>query len=729
MKIINIFTISNLKLRQLSIVVLSIQLIFLGLIGFDEIGIHIPILRELVGYIYLTFVPGILTLRILRLHKLDNIESLLYSSGISISILMFLGLLINTLYPYFRIQKPLSFAPIIISIYFVTIILLILCYIRDRDYSCENYVEIKDLLNYRIYILCLIPFLSLFGTYLVSIYNNNIVLLLLILIIATIPLLVGFNKLLYEDLYPLAVFVISISLLYHASLISQYLWGTDIHTEYFVSNLVQTSGFWNPNKYGSLYSLLSLNILSPIYSILLDMDTKWVLKIIFPFIFSFLPLGLYKILQEQTNAKIAFFSSFFFMSVTPFYTIMLEVPRQEVAEFFFILYFLLMVSDSINIVNKKILSIIFAFSLVVSHYGLACIYIFSLAFSWLILSIIKRYPNFDVFYLKNISTKKEILTSNFTILVLAFTILWYMTVSESSVFQAIIGIGKNIVITFFSGALDKNDVESLSILTMDTVSPLHSITKYLHLVSQLFISIGIFSVLFLKLDMKFRKEFLAYSITFLFITMFILIAPNSSSVMGITRLYPVLLLSLSQFLPLGCIFAIYTLLRSVNKAKKNFQDISFKCLSVFLSVFILFNSGFMYQIANDHPQSISLDSKLLHPRFVYNDGDMNGLTWLLKYIDKEKSTIYSDECEGPLVHESVDKNKIHLYDSKTDSLPLNSYVFMGPLNNNYNEIIDYSFDPTGYSRKYLKFNNSIFYHKVILCSDEIFDNGITYVYK
>jgi uncharacterized membrane protein len=48
----------------------------------DSIGITIPVLRQLIGFVYLTFMPGMVILRIFRLHQLGNIKAILYASGI-----------------------------------------------------------------------------------------------------------------------------------------------------------------------------------------------------------------------------------------------------------------------------------------------------------------------------------------------------------------------------------------------------------------------------------------------------------------------------------------------------------------------------------------------------------------------------------------------------------------------------------------------------------------------
>ena len=38
--------------------ILTVQLSLLGIIGLDLLGINIPLLREVIGFIYLVYIPG-----------------------------------------------------------------------------------------------------------------------------------------------------------------------------------------------------------------------------------------------------------------------------------------------------------------------------------------------------------------------------------------------------------------------------------------------------------------------------------------------------------------------------------------------------------------------------------------------------------------------------------------------------------------------------------------------
>jgi uncharacterized membrane protein len=379
------------EIKKFLKVVLAIQFAMWGVIGLDAIGLQIPIIRQLIGFIYLTFVPGIIILRILKLHKLGNIETLLYTVGLSIATLMFTGLFMNTVYPLFGISGPISLTPLIITISAVVVLLCVLGYVRDKDFSDPSIINVGDILFPPALFLCLIPFLAVLGTYLVNFHHNNLLLMFLIVIIALIVVLIGFDKFIPKNLYPLAVFVIAISLLYHASLISMYLWGWDVHLEYYLSNLVMGNSYWDSTIPITVNAMLSIVMVAPIYSLILNIDITWVFKIIYPLLFSLVPLGLYRVYQKQTDDKIAFLSCFFFTAFFSFWLI--SSRRQWIAEFFLVLLILPMIDKGMDKMKRSLLFIVFGVSLVVSHYGTSYIYMFCLISAWLILVFVDSGQN------------------------------------------------------------------------------------------------------------------------------------------------------------------------------------------------------------------------------------------------------------------------------------------------------------------------------------------------
>lgn len=651
--------------------VLAVQAAIIGVVALDVIGIHIPIIRQLISFIYLTFVPGIIILRILNLHKLSNIEALLYTVGLSIAILMFTGLFMNMVYPFFSISGPISITPLIITISAIVLVLCVLSYMRDKDFSDSSFIDFGEILSPPALFLCLIPFLAIFGTYLMNFYQNNIILMFLIIIIMLVFILIAFGKFIPTKLYPLAVFVIALSLLYHKSLISMNLWGCDIRYEYYLCNLVKMNSIWDPTMPGACNAMLSLVILAPIYSIVSNMDLTWVFKIIYPFLFSLVSLGLYRIYQKQTNDKIAFLACFFFVSQFTFYTEMVTLARQEIAELFLVLFILLMVDKGLNKMNRSFLFIVFGISLAVSHYGLSYIYMFCLIFAWLILVSMENpaiqklgndlYSKFDRYKNKEVTTnpiasniKNRTISSTFVLLFTTFTLIWYMNVSSSSVFNIIVNISNHVASSIFTDFLNPEAAQGLDIIMRKMSSPVREVTKYLYLLTQFFIAIGIITLLLKRRDPifeRFDKNYNAFSILNFLICISAIGLPYFASSLNTTRLYHITLLFLSPF----CVLGAEVVLKQISKLsdfishpcikQSIIMQTPFKVLSVILVIFFLFNAGFIHEIVGDEPASISLNSSM--DLALFNENEVSGAMWLLNSID-DSSKVYFDLYGGML---------------------------------------------------------------------------------
>lgn len=261
MQISNFLKMNDWESKKFLRTIVAINLAMLGSIGLDFIGLEIPILRQVVGFVYLTFVPGIIILRFLKLHRLSATETVLLSAGLSISFLMFSGFFLNTILSLLNIDSPLSLWNVVI---FITSLLVVLGILSCKMDSFSQYEMPPLEIPRSAFYLMLLPILSIIGTYFVNFHNNNILLLILIVLIVFIPVLIAFNRI-TPELYPLAVFTIAISLLFHKSLISLYLTGSDINTEYYFYKLVVNNAYWDLNIYQNVNAMLSIVILPSVY--------------------------------------------------------------------------------------------------------------------------------------------------------------------------------------------------------------------------------------------------------------------------------------------------------------------------------------------------------------------------------------------------------------------------------------------------------------------------------
>lgn len=637
--------------KHILTIYLVIQLAFIAAVGLDFVGINIPIFRQLVGFIYLTFLPGFAILRILKFNMSKLIDVFLYSIGLSLFFLMLIGVIINFLYRFIGIEKPFTEIFLILNISAAVSSLFILNYIQNSKGIFYISYDPKFLFSPSTLILLLLPILAVIGTFLVNSNKNNFLLLALIFILACLILLIAFSNFIPTNVFPLAIFVVSISLLFHYSLISRYLCGWDVFTEYYYSKLVITNSYWDYTIPHNVNAMLSTNILLPIYSILLNIDLILVIKVICPLIFALVPVVLYRIFQSQFNHIIAYLSSYFFVSLFVFFTEMLALVRQQFAEFFLVLLVLLMVDDKIDKVNRTILAILFSFSLIVSHYGLSYIYLSFFIFL-LIIYLFSKIPTSMIsknMYIQCLfsNDKKNLISSSFIILFVVFSLAYYIYVSNSSQFFNITKLLNHMFSSIFSEFLSHSTGVSVIAKSEDTL--LYSLWKILILLSQIFISIGIIESVINFNKYKLNTEFYFFSLINYCMLLCAVFFPYLSEFFNLARTYHISLIFLSPFCITG---GISVFNRIFNAIKVPFSlNRSLKMVSIFLFIFLLFNTKFIFAIANDKCTSISLaqntinDAKISDKLTFYSQYHPEGEILNAEWLSKNRNTnvaIYSD---------------------------------------------------------------------------------------
>jgi uncharacterized membrane protein len=722
MQIANPIQMNDWKIKKFFGIILAIELALWGFIGLDAIGIQFPIARELVGFIYLTFVPGVILLRILKIHGIGNIETILYSVGLSIVTLMSTGALMNALLPSLGISRPISTMPLLITISLIILILCTICYMRDRSFHSPNFIDFKGVLSPAVLFLCLIPFLAIFGTYAVNFYHLNTILVFMLLVISAIVVFISFDAFISHNMFPFAVFIIALSLLYHGSLISMYIWGWDINHELYLSNLVNTNCIWNPAIPYNCNAMLSIVMLAPIYSHILDLNITWIFKIIYPFLFSLVPLGLYRVFQKQADNRIAFVSCIFFVSLNCFYTEMLNLARQQIAELFLTLLILLMISKNMDKTKRAFLFIIFGMSLVVSHYGLSYIFMLCLILTWIMLVLAesprmkKRMSNpFSNFSRKNDElAHNRTINSAFVLLFITFALTWYIHFSDSSALNSIARIGKQIFGSIYTDFFDPDAVQGVIYITAKSKPGLlHDINKIMNYLNQFLIIIGVI-VLLLKINaFKFEREYIYFSVQNLVVCFTGVIVPFFASALHMTRLYHITLLFLAPICIIGGINVIQGIIKLVGISwTDRLMEISVKLLSIYFAIFLLYQSGIVFELTEDSSTSISLNSTMDYPKF--NDREVSGATWLNNVRDNKAT--FSDQFRRILLG-SFDWDQAKNISSETAS-----YVYLGTFNIMTGSIIEYYYIKSNLKTYYVR------YSSLIEDRDLIYSNGGASIY-
>ena len=697
----NPFQMNDWKFSQFIKSIILIQVLLLITCGLSLYGINIPVFTQLTGFIYLTFIPGYLILRILKLHNLGNVKSILYAAGLGITGAMLIGFLMNMIFPLFGILKPLSIIPLTGTMVLYVIILAILSYIRDKDFHNLSFMDTDDLLSPLTLFLCIIPFLAISGSYFVNFYNNNLISMLLFALIAVIVGLVGFNKI-PGKFYPFIVWIISISLLYASTLISTYIWGWDIQNEYFLANMVFNNSYWDFNFADAYNAMLSVVILGPVYSIFTNMDLIYVFKIIYPFLFSLVPLGLYNLFKGQTNSKIAFLASFLFVSFSSFFMILPSAGRAMIAELFLILLLLLILSKR----NKSlmVLLVIFSLGLVISHYSLTYFLLFVLISSFIFINLFYSYKWFIKYNGENFIFIMKILRLRINLFIIAlialFAYLWYGFLAKGMALKGFtdlfdvakenilknLGIfitkygltnfyflimGVLIFAVFLLAVLRfrKNKIKTgsenrlnsltglilqskrkylltavLSVITLvimvflvgNPQTWIVAVQRYLNFALVFFTLTGL-ALTFLNIY-KNSKEYFVLSIVAMAILITGIFFPVFESSFNITRIFQITFIFLSPFCIVGGIIVFKSIIKSFKRLDV-FHEKPLKIFSIFLILFMLFNTGFFSVLTNTSiPVHLSSESDIF-PRF--NQHETSGAQWL--YNHNAGGNIYGDE--------------------------------------------------------------------------------------
>jgi len=615
---------------------------------------------------------------------------------------MFTGFFMNMIYPSFGISGPISLTPLMITINAVVLVLCVLCYVRDKDFSDPSFIDIEEVLSPPVLFLCLIPFMAVLGTYLVNFQHTNILLMLMMIIIALVTLLICFDKFIPAKLYPLAIWVFAISVIYHNTLISMYLGIYDVFMEYRVVDLVINELLWDWTTGGAGNAVLSNVILAPVFYHICDLGLAWVFKIVYPLLFSLVPLGVYTIFQKEFDDKIAFLSCFLVISVVTFYTTIPSTTKQAIAEIFLMMMFMVMLDKNMNKLKKSFLLIIATISLIVSHYGTSYLamflLIFVLFFSLIETQMVKRLWRKVCFVFRrggwgadDLTMVDKAISPTFVLFYIIFTLAWYLYITDSSGLTAIVRIWNYIQDTIFTEFLNPETSRGAYMLTREMQSPLHTVYQKFNLTIQFFIGIGILKLLIKHKEMKLTKIYSIFSL-YWFIVCIIAITVSGFAAMSPGRLYHLSLLVLAPFSFIGSL-TILELIAKIFKMsleKKHIERLV-RGLCIFFIIYFLFNIGFIFEITKDHPHSISLSQDStkrfgdiedigLFYTFYMPEQDVFSARWLGAKMDTSariSATCGHGQGRGALhSYGAISQKEIYRLNNDTKKISEGDYIYL-----------------------------------------------------
>ena len=593
--------------------------------------LNFPLARVVIGIGYLTFVPGLILIKLLKLDSLGTLETVLYAVGFSVAFLMLSGLVINQFGYLVGLSFPLATLPL--SLFINTLIIVGAAVAHLRQGNRKQILPPKNVgFSRSMLLLTLIPVLSVVGAYFVDATGNNFILLIMILAIAGV-FSFSIIKERSPKTYAFAVLMIALALLMHVSLVSNYIlpYGGDSPVELYVFQNTRLSSQWNATfmfpadeGFGRFNAMLSITVLPTVYSNVLGMDPTWVFKIIYPLIFALVPLGLYVLWQPYIGKKLSFIAAFLFMAQSTFFTEMLALNRQMIGELFFVLLLFTLLNKKINREGKFIGFAILSFGLIFSHYALAEIFLFLVFAAWAT----------SAFYLKRPSFNLQL---SMIIFFFVAMFLWYIYTSGAVVFQSFMSFTGYITAQLgeFLNPASRGQAVLTGLGLAQSPSLLNTVSRGFAYLTEIFIVLGVFALLRKKLPFRFERDYVVFSVLTVVFLVFLTLVPGLANALSMTRFYHILLMILAPF----CAVGIWVFADLISKRKK---ELTFLALVVVVLVpYFLFQTNFAYEVAGTQSWSVPLSGYRMDPLQLYgSDGYIDnfsvyGANWVSSTVPYE----------------------------------------------------------------------------------------------
>lgn len=599
----------------------SLVFLFMGALILRILNI-LPFVYKPILLVYAVFIPGALILSSKYFTK-NLTRFVIYSVAVSIIVDYLLMLALNFVLPLFDISRPLRKKYVLLGFSIVVLIIILYSTIRDRNPIQKPWklpisvVQLSSILGGISIIL-----LSITGVLILNQYHTPIVLYLFLIEITVVVIM--FRKI-PTQLYPFMIFSISLAMLYHTSLVSDYLWGRDIFNEFFIFRIVYDLDRWIPNYIvDPLNTTLSITLLPIFFKYLLNLGLITPFKVIYPLFLSLGMVALYEWYHEAFEEHTSLFSILIIVFSITFYAEIPQMARVMVGEFFLGVTLLSMAE------GRRFLSLLFAGAVLVSHYSTFYLLLFELTVANILIGATSW----------NLLGSRVKFLSLLTLLLLPISFLWFLLTSKAIVFR---------IVTVYLFMFIKEFASILSYQVLPATSPQHilsmdypllvKLTQYLYLILAVFMATGVgFKTVGLLKNQKKRgfNEMIFYMfgiVNMLFLAILFLI-PVVSRTITTTRVYHIILLFSSPFAVIG-------FQRIISKLgwRRDLHGV----MAAFIIAFLILNSGVLASLTKSvyDDTSIAFQYNADWPKF--NEGDVYAAKWVSAHWNVTKvRTLYGD---------------------------------------------------------------------------------------
>ena len=606
-------------MKKVDLVHLTLLLIFISTFLLKFMNFYPLIYKPLLG-VYLLLIPGALLLALMKEIKILNLHFFLYSIGLSIAIIEITGVLTNFILLFFHINRPLSEYYIMWSFILVVFILITVSWIISRrQYSEPKIIELLRIsslskLNF-ILVLVLVLLMTITASFILNEYGIIVPSYITFLcIMALVIMTLKFPP----EIYPALAFFMSLTLLYHTSLVSGYLWGRDIFNEFYIVNLVIKNGKWIPSIINDpLNSALSITILPVYFSNILDISVVYVFKIIYPLILAVASPALYELYSTFFEKRYSIFSVFLIIFSITYYAEIPQMARVMVAELFLALFLLSLITD-----NDYKLAIIFGLFLMLSHYSTFYFIFFELTIAIII-----------TIFIKSPSRLQLTIVGMLSILSLS----WFAVTSRGFVLKKVtrylILIIKDTILLPKQLLFEHKIIKTSPVHIVSMKSPLLiQITKGAYALIALLLIVGVFDINLKKTNIEGENNkgyllFYLLGVVNLCLIIALVLVPPVARTITSTRVFHLVLFISAPFVLKGAKKIIYHISR--------FKNYDYEIISVGLVIFLILSSGVLASFTKTPYDDTSIAFQPNTDWAKFNLGEIYAAQWVTTFWDKK----------------------------------------------------------------------------------------------
>jgi len=355
-------------------------------------------LLYIVGVPFLLFVPGFLTLTLLAVRGIETSVRAVLSVGLSVLELMALGVVSNTLWPLFGVDRPLDTQYVVWAVSTLFFLLLTLTVWRFSSVSFVRPTPTSVGIRNALFALTPLVFvaMSVWGARTLNEGGANTITMLMLLLMGVYVWQLYKNAgTLNKNVVPIALYLLSLALLLMTSMRGAFIAGHDIQREFFVFQLAKDAGVWSMQTYLDAYNAcMSITVLPTILAHMLHIPDPYIYKVLFQVVFAAAPVVTFLIARKFLTTPLAYLSALFFIAFPTFFQDMPFLIRQEIAFLFYGLMVYVLFEDAFSQRLRSTLAVLLGLGVILSHYSTTYTILFVLLLTTLTTPIIFRLVRF-----------------------------------------------------------------------------------------------------------------------------------------------------------------------------------------------------------------------------------------------------------------------------------------------------------------------------------------------